>query len=133
MKSNLEKLEKEAGDWRLNHSVVDENGGVHAAYSMDPNKPMSPEAIRAGVKAFERKAGSDVQHQDYYTWRNGKECVDVINEFLTSERRKGFFEGNLLKYLYRWEKKGKPVQDLKKARVYLDYLIDEAEKEEKHE
>lgn len=37
--------------------------------------------------------------------------------------RLGFLEGNIVKYLCRWPKKG-GVEDLKKARHYLDLLIE---------
>lgn len=35
----------------------------------------------------------------------------------------GFFEGNVLKYITRWQSKN-GIEDLKKARHYLDLLID---------
>lgn len=35
----------------------------------------------------------------------------------------GFFEGNSIKYLTRWKDKG-GVEDLKKAKHYIDYLIE---------
>jgi hypothetical protein len=35
----------------------------------------------------------------------------------------GFFEGNIVKYVSRWRDKG-GVEDLKKARHYLDKLIE---------
>ena len=35
----------------------------------------------------------------------------------------GFFEGNIIKYVSRWKDKG-GVEDLKKARHYLDKLIE---------
>lgn len=38
----------------------------------------------------------------------------------------GFLEGNIIKYVCRWRKKN-GVEDLKKARTYLDKLIREAE------
>lgn len=34
----------------------------------------------------------------------------------------GFFEGNAIKYITRWRKKG-GVEDLRKARHYIDMLI----------
>jgi len=34
-----------------------------------------------------------------------------------------FFEGNVVKYLTRWKEKG-GTADLRKARDYLDYLIE---------
>jgi hypothetical protein len=35
----------------------------------------------------------------------------------------GYFEGNIIKYVSRWQDKG-GVDDLKKARHYLDKLIE---------
>jgi len=35
----------------------------------------------------------------------------------------GFFEGNIVKYVSRWRSKG-GVEDLRKARHYLDKLIE---------
>jgi hypothetical protein len=35
----------------------------------------------------------------------------------------GYFEGNIIKYVSRWKDKG-GVEDLKKARHYLDKLIE---------
>jgi hypothetical protein len=39
----------------------------------------------------------------------------------------GYLEGNTKKYLHRWRYKTKPVEDLKKARWYLERLIAELE------
>ena len=39
----------------------------------------------------------------------------------------GYLEGNTKKYLHRFRYKGNPVEDLKKARWYLDKLIAEME------
>jgi len=38
----------------------------------------------------------------------------------------GFCEGNVLKYISRWKSKN-GVEDLKKARHYIDMLIDDIE------
>ncbi len=38
----------------------------------------------------------------------------------------GFLEGNVIKYLTRWERKGTPKQDLEKAEHYLQKLVEEA-------
>lgn len=35
----------------------------------------------------------------------------------------GYFEGNVIKYVTRWRSKG-GIEDLKKARHYIDLLID---------
>jgi hypothetical protein len=43
----------------------------------------------------------------------------------------GYFEGNITKYVFRWRCKG-GVQDLRKARHYLDKLIEIEEQKEDH-
>lgn len=39
----------------------------------------------------------------------------------------GFLEGNIIKYLVRHKLKGNPVEDLHKARVYIDLLLKQYE------
>ena len=39
----------------------------------------------------------------------------------------GFLEGNIIKYLVRYRAKGSPVEDLHKARVYIDLLLKQYE------
>ena len=57
----------------------------------------------------------------------GIEAIDYIKQQLGD----GFIEyceGNALKYLHRWRYKEHPVQDLRKARWYLDKMIEATEK-----
>ena len=37
----------------------------------------------------------------------------------------GYCKGNVIKYLWRYENKDKPLEDLKKARWYIDAMIKE--------
>jgi hypothetical protein len=46
---------------------------------------------------------------------------------MSNEEFCGYLKGNVLKYVWRYRYKGKPVEDLKKARWYLDRLIDSYE------
>ena len=41
-----------------------------------------------------------------------------------------FYLGNVIKYILRHNKKGKPLEDLKKARWYLDREIEKLEEKE---
>jgi len=41
----------------------------------------------------------------------------------------GWAEGNAIKYLCRYKRKGSPVQDLKKAKHYIEMLIEQLEPE----
>jgi hypothetical protein len=48
----------------------------------------------------------------------GIECWDYI-----VSHDMGFLEGNVIKYVTRYRYKGRPLEDLKKARAYLERLI----------
>ena len=60
---------------------------------------------------------------------NGNKAIaDFPKTGLIRKQLKGFYLGNSLKYLLRHQKKN-GLEDLKKARKNLDWLIDEVEKE----
>jgi len=54
------------------------------------------------------------------------ECIDAMQIVLTPEEYRGFLKGNAIKYLWREENKG-GIEDLRKAKWYLDRLIQEEE------
>lgn len=65
-----------------------------------------------------------VNHPSHYT-AGGIECIDCIKAAL-GENFIGFLMGNVIKYSYRYRNKN-GLEDLKKARWYLDRAIKEAE------
>lgn len=67
-----------------------------------------------------------VNNPDHYNHGN-IECIEYLKDNLPKEGYTGYLEGNFKKYLHRWRHKGKPIEDLKKARWYLDRLIKELE------
>jgi hypothetical protein len=70
-----------------------------------------------------RKIGNaDPINPSHYK-QGGIECIEAIKA-ATGDGFIGYVWGNVLKYLWRWPKKG-GVDDLKKARWYLDRLIKE--------
>ena len=50
------------------------------------------------------------------------ECIDAIEESMSSHAFKGYLKGNCMKYLWRYDYKGKQVEDLQKAGWYLNKL-----------
>jgi hypothetical protein len=65
----------------------------------------------------------EVNNPDHYA--NGNiECIEYLQDNLPYEAFLGGLEWNIKKYMHRWRYKSKPVQDLKKARWYLDKLIE---------
>jgi len=53
------------------------------------------------------------------------ECIDAIKASMSSEQFIGYLKSNVEKYVWRMSYKGKPVEDLRKARWYLDRLLEE--------
>jgi len=69
------------------------------------------------------KKGDSVNNPPHYN-RSGIECLDAIAA-ATDEGYEYYLQGNILKYLWRYRYKDKPLEDLEKARWYLDKLIEE--------
>ena len=63
---------------------------------------------------------SRVDHPDHYQTPNGLEAIDVIEAFFHDS----FHLGNAFKYLARAGRKGDYVEDLQKAKWYLQREID---------
>ena len=53
------------------------------------------------------------------------ECIEAIAESMSNEQFKGYLKGNCMKYLWRYDYKGKAAEDLQKAGWYLNKLIKE--------
>lgn len=71
-----------------------------------------------------------VSHPNHYQSKTGLEVIDAIKAFTEDcEGIEGYYTGNVIKYVCRWKKKN-GLEDLKKARQYLDWLIEKVEKKE---
>lgn len=73
----------------------------------------------------------NVNHPAHYT-SGGIETIQVIQGKMTAEMFEGFCVGNVIKYVTRYRKKN-GVEDLKKARWYLDKIIETLSKTDKKE
>lgn len=63
-----------------------------------------------------------IHHPDHYIWK-GTECKKVI-EIMTRglSGAEAYYVGNIIKYLYRYPKKGTLLSDLAKAEEYTKFL-----------
>jgi len=68
----------------------------------------------------------DATNPDHYK-QGGLECIDVMRAFMPEQAFVGYCWGNVIKYMLRWMRKN-GVEDLKKGKVYLEWLIKEMEK-----
>lgn len=92
-------------------------------FSMDETRPFSDEIA--------------IEHPSHYT--SGRiECIDAMKAMFDGYEKANiatkfywhFLSGQVLKYLWRWPLKERPLQDLKKARWYLSKLISDVEEQD---
>jgi hypothetical protein len=69
------------------------------------------------------EGGVDVVNSPPHYKTGGIEAIEGIEASMGPEAFAGYLKGNIMKYMWRYERKGKPIEDLKKARWYLDRLI----------
>lgn len=69
-----------------------------------------------------------VNHPSHYA-DAAIECIEAIEASMTKEAFCGYLKGNVQKYMWRYEKKINPVEDLKKAIWYNTKLIEVLENE----
>jgi len=84
-------------------------------------KQMMEEAEQAGKEAY---SNVDMVNSPPHYNQTGIECIHAISA-ATGDGFKHYLQGNILKYLWRFDYKEKPVEDLEKAKWYLDKLIEE--------
>jgi|APSaa5957512535_1039671.scaffolds.fasta_scaffold345493_1 hypothetical protein len=70
--------------------------------------------------------GDAVDHPPHYN-NNKIECIHYLEDSL-GDGFTYYLEGNVKKYLHRWYYKTATVEDLRKARWYLEKLIETAVK-----
>jgi hypothetical protein len=104
-------------------------------------KKKSVEPVKEQVETMEKRAEpkieskseevkaeitiDNVNHPPHYN-QGSIEVIDYIQDQLTPEQFTGFIVGNVIKYASRARHKG-GLEDLKKARWYLDRLIQQSE------
>jgi len=87
-------------------------------------EPIFDELRKCDQWEYPKTASDPVEKPAHYTQGN----IEVI-EFIMDQKM-DYLEGNVVKYLCRYKYKGKPLEDLQKARTYINWLIDrEAEKQ----
>ena len=90
------------------------------------NDFMRYKEIRDALNDGEGGAVDVVNSPPHYK-TGGIEAIEGIEASMAPEAYAGYLKGSVMKYLWRYEKKGKPLEDLKKARWFLDRLIQKVE------
>lgn len=105
--------------------------GVYDKAHMEPCK--SCECFEGFATKWEQKlepVETDmVNHPNHYKTESGLETIDVIEAFTCGLKGiEAVDTANIIKYICRWKKKN-GLEDLKKAKWYLEHLINKIVKE----
>lgn len=95
--------------------VKGETGKVNITYHSLSTK----EGVEEAAKVIDDLVNSP---KHYKFNEHGIECIEAIQASLSADGFKGYLKGNIIKYMWRYEYKGKADQDLAKAHWYLTKL-----------
>lgn len=88
--------------------------------------------INQSIKEFKLKeepqTSNLIENQPHYK-NQGIEPINLMRKNFSKEEFAGFLQGNVLKYMLRYKDKN-GIEDLKKAKTYLTWLIEEEENAE---
>ena len=83
-----------------------------------------------GYKIIATPEKPDNVHSPAHYCQGGIECIKAIEASMSPEEFQGYCKGNVMKYIWRFREKN-GLEDLKKAQVYLGWMIESKEKQEK--
>lgn len=75
---------------------------------------------------LDKNQHDNVNHPSHYN-ESGIECIEAIEASLGADGFQAYCKGNCMKYLWRYQYKN-GLEDLQKARVYLNWMIESMEK-----
>ena len=106
----------------INNTTAEMWDALRKKHSPIENNPLT-NALNSYAAEAEKEAEDMVTAPSHYNTGN-IECIDAIEESMSSIAFKGYLKGNCMKYLWRYDYKGKQVEDLKKAGWYLQKLTE---------
>ena len=73
-------------------------------------------------EGLKQSPSEDVVNRPNHYAPNGRDSFMHMKDQMGKEAFDGFLQGNVIKYVQRYQFKGKPVEDLEKAMFYLFHL-----------
>lgn len=116
---NCWKVREERTAIRLYNDIIITYGSVTASKREFPNIP---------IQEYKAKQNDVVNSPNHYT-QNGRETIENIRDTMSSEGYQGYCVGNVVKYLARYKFKN-GLEDVKKAKKYIEFLEEELMKQE---
>lgn len=115
------------------HYCVDEDGYANVCTNPIANDYYGETCIETYTEAKCKDCvitNNAVEHPPHYC-QGGIECIKAIEASMTPEEFQGYCKGNVIKYCWRFREKN-GLEDLKKAQVYLGWMIESKEKQEEN-
>ena len=126
----------------INCTFLDDHGtcmnlsdDLHGKQCIEINNLLKNEQTHCGYKVefkndrTKSSTNTDaVNHPNHYC-QGGIECIKAIEASMTPEEFQGYCKGNVMKYIWRFREKN-GLEDLKKAQVYLGWMIESKEKQD---
>jgi hypothetical protein len=82
------------------------------------------EKLEEGIEKGSNMKNDNVNSPAHYR-QGGIECIEAIKASMSQHGFRDYLKGNVMKYIWRYEHKGKAVEDIEKAIWYLNRLKDE--------
>lgn len=82
------------------------------------------EELEEAIEKGPNMKNDNVNSPNHYR-QGGIECIEVIKASMSQHGFRDYLKGNVMKYIWRYEHKGKAVEDIGKAIWYLNRLKDE--------
>ena len=104
--------------------VIAQNGNEGYHYGKnekDERWDLARFQLKKGCPTHQDYSDEVEQPKHYNSHPSGIECIDIVQHM-------GFNLGNVIKYVWRADLKGKDIQDLEKAKKYLEFEIKKREK-----
>lgn len=102
-------------------SVGSIQGALAQGALTDSRKAFSLKPERALTEQYKQEAKSEL----FLLRQSLLKCIEAIKASMTAEEFRGYLKGNAMKYLWRYQDKGNPAQDIAKANWYLNRLKEE--------
>ena len=103
---------------------VEKQGPGNSSWVYKKPEPEDPRADLGETYQTSPAEDPEVAEPDHYT-RGDVEAIDAIKAALGPAGFEGWCVGGAIKYLWRYRHKGRPRQDLEKARRFIDIILDE--------
>ena len=119
-----EKALDEMTEWAETNGLYDDyEKDEHLEYELNrESQELEYDFVSLSDDFLSALDGEDKVNNPHHYNTGDIECIDAIKASMSPEAFKGYLKGNTEKYLWRYSYKN-GLEDLKKARWYLNYLI----------